>query len=74
MAKPAARQDWPILGQAPDSITAPAHQLAEDARTLQKAIQGRQKGASVPSGRLVPLCKSLEAFIEKFLNRYSTMV
>ncbi|KAH8646729.1 hypothetical protein BX600DRAFT_443706 [Xylariales sp. PMI_506] len=32
------RQDWPVPRQKPRSITAHAHQLAEEAKSLQKAI------------------------------------
>ncbi|KAH6645574.1 hypothetical protein BKA67DRAFT_541777 [Truncatella angustata] len=56
-------------GNAPtaESITAHAHQLNEDARALQEAIQNRQKNNNVPGSKLLPFCKSVEALVKRFL-------
>ena len=70
--QPSTRQEWPYLGKIEECITTHAHQLAEDARILQQAIQARQKGSntvSVPGNKLLPLCKSIEALVEKFLHQ-----
>ncbi|KAK8117282.1 uncharacterized protein PG998_005563 [Apiospora kogelbergensis] len=66
---PNAPQQWPDLGNIPDSTSAHAHELKGAATALQKAIRARGKGnnvASVPGARILPFCESIEAFLEKF--------
>jgi hypothetical protein len=60
---------WPSMGKIDPSITAHAHQLIEDASALSRAIQDRQKSASVPSSKLTPLCDSIQAFVQRFLTQ-----
>lgn len=66
---PNAPQQWPDLGNIPDSTSAHAHELKGAATALQKAIRARGKGnnvASVPGARILPFYESIEAFLEKF--------
>jgi hypothetical protein len=69
MVLPPTRPDWPFVGLIIESTTAHAHQLAEEAKALQKAFQARKgTNTNIPGSKLLPFCRSIETFVEKFLN------